>query len=102
MPLISRLYLNGLTVAVDSESIAHLKMTDGHPTVLTPNHAAHADPAVMFLLSKRLSQQYYYMTARETFDKGKFSGLGSLLLQWFGAYSIVRGDRGPKRFPHNT
>ena len=91
MPLISRLYLNGLTVAVDSESIAHLKMTDGHATVLAPNHAAHADPAVMFLLSKRLSQQYYYLTARETFDKGKFSGLCSLLLQWFGAYSIVRG-----------
>ena len=91
MPLISRLYLNGLTLAVDSESITRLKTTDGHPTVLAPNHAAHADPAVMFLLSKRLSQQYYYMTARETFDQGKFRGLCSLLLQWFGAYSIVRG-----------
>ena len=45
----------------------------------------------MFLLSKRLSQQYYYMTARETFDQGKFRGLCSLLFQWFGAYSIVRG-----------
>jgi len=91
MPLISRLYLNGLTLAVDTESITRLKTTDGHPTVLAPNHAAHADPAVMFLLSKRLSQQYYYMTARETFDQGKFKGLCSLLLQWFGAYSIVRG-----------
>ena len=91
MPLISRLYLNGLTLAVNTESITRLKTTDGHPTVLAPNHAAHADPAVMFLLSKRLSQQYYYMTARETFDQGKFKGLCSLLLQWFGAYSIVRG-----------
>ena len=91
MPLISRLYLNGLTLAVDTESITRLKTTDGHPTVLAPNHAAHADPAVMFLLSKRCSQQYYYMTARETFDKGKFKGLCALLLQWFGAYSIVRG-----------
>ncbi len=91
MPLISRLYLSGLTLAVDPESITRLKTTDGHPTVLAPNHAAHADPAVMFLLSKRLSQQYYYMTARETFDQGKFRGLCSLLLQWFGAYSIVRG-----------
>lgn len=91
MPLISRLYLNGLTLTVDTESITRLKTTDGHPTVLAPNHAAHADPAVMFLLSKRRSQQYYYLTARETFDKGKFKGLCSLLLQWFGAYSIVRG-----------
>ena len=91
MPLMSRLYLNGLTLAVDTASITRLKTTDGHPTVLAPNHAAHADPAVMFLLSKRLSQQYYYMTARETFDNGKFKGLRTLLLQWFGAYSIVRG-----------
>ena len=45
----------------------------------------------MFLLSKRLSQWYYYMTARETYDKGKFKGLCGLLLQWLGAYSIVRG-----------
>ena len=91
MPLISRLYLNRLTLAIDTESITRLKTTDGHPTVLAPNHAAHADPAVMFLLSKQRSQQYYYMTARETFDKGKFKGLCALLLQWFGAYSIVRG-----------
>ena len=91
MPLINRLYLKGLTLDIDTESIARLKTTDGHPTVLAPNHAAQADPAVMFLLSKRLSQQYYYMTARETFNKGKFGGLCSLLLQWFGAYSIVRG-----------
>ena len=63
MPLINRLYLNGLTIEVDTESITRLKTTDGHPTVLAPNHAAHADPAVMFLLSKRRSQWYYYMTA---------------------------------------
>ncbi len=91
MPLISRLYLNGLTLMVDSESITRLKTTDGHPTVLAPNHAAHADPAVMFLLSKRRSQWYYYMTARETYNKWKFKGLCGLLLQWLGAYSIVRG-----------
>ena len=91
MPLINRLCLKGLTLDVDAESIARLKTTDGYPTVLVPNHAARADPAVMFLLSKQLSQQYYYMTARETFDKGKFGGLCSFLLPRFGAYSIVRG-----------
>ncbi len=91
MPLVNRLCLKGLTLDVDAESIAHLKMTDGYPTVLAPNHAARADPAVMFLLSKQLSQQYYYLTARETFGKGKFGGLRSFLLQRFGAYSIVRG-----------
>ena len=91
MPLINRLYLNGLTIEVDTESITRLKTTDGHLPVLAPNHAAHADPAVMFLLSKRRSQWYYYMTARETYDKAKFKGLCGLLLQGLGAYSIVRG-----------
>ena len=91
MPLINRLYLKGITLDVDAESVSRLKMTEGHPTVLSPNHAAHADPAVMFLLSKQLSEQYYYLTARETFDQGKFGGLCSFLLQRLGAYSIVRG-----------
>ena len=90
-PLIDRLYLKGVTLDVDAESIARLKTTEGYPTVLSPNHAAHADPAVMFFLSKRLSQQYYYLTARETFGKGRFGGLQSFLLQRLGAYSIVRG-----------
>ena len=91
MPLVNRLFLKGLTLDVDSESIERLKMIEGHPTVLAPNHAARADPAVTFLLSKQVSQQYYYMTARETFDKGRFGGLRSFLLQQFGAFSIVRG-----------
>lgn len=91
MPLVNRLCLKGLTLDVDAESLVRLKMTDGYPTVLAPNHAARADPAVTFLLSKELSQQYYYLTARETFDKGRFGGLRSFLLQRFGAYSIVRG-----------
>ena len=91
MPLINCLCLKGLTLDVDAESIARLKAIDGYPTVLAPNHAARADPAIMFLLSKQLSQQYCYLTARETFDKGRFGGLRSFLLQRFGAYSIVRG-----------
>ena len=91
VPLINRLCLKGLTLDVDAESIDRLKAIDGHPTVLAPNHAARADPAIVFLLSKRLSQQYYYMCARETFGKGKFGGLRSFLLQRFGVYSIVRG-----------
>ena len=90
-PLVNRLFLKGLTLDIDAESIDRLKTTDGHPTVLAPNHAARVDPAVMFFLSKRLSQQYYYMTARETYGTGKFDGLRGFLMQRFGAYSIVRG-----------
>ena len=91
MPFVDRLYLKGLKLDLDAESIARLKTAHGHSAVLVPNHSARVDPIVMFLLSKQLSQQYYYMTARETFDKGKFGDLRSFLLQRFGAYSIVRG-----------
>lgn len=90
-PFISRWYLKGLTLEIDAESVARLETTHGYPTVLAPNHAACADPAVMFLLSKRLSQSYCYMTARETFDKGHLGRLRSFLLQRLGAYSVVRG-----------
>ncbi len=91
VPLVNRLFLKGLTLDIDAASMARLKTVDGHPTVLAPNHAARVDPAVMFFLSKRLSQQYYYMTARETYGTGKFSGVRGFLMQRFGAYSIVRG-----------
>ena len=91
MPFVDRLYLKRLKLDLDAESIVRLKTANGHPTVLVPNHSARVDPIVMFLLSKQLSQQYYYMTARETFDKGRFGDLRSFLLQRFGAYSIVRG-----------
>lgn len=91
VPFVNRWYLKGLTLDIDVASITCLKKIDGHPTVFAPNHAAHADPAVMFLLSKRLSQAFYYMTARETFGKGYFGAIRSFLMQRLGAYSIVRG-----------
>ncbi len=91
LPFVNRWYLKGLTLDIDGESLERLKLTCGQPTVLVPNHAAHTDPAVLFLLSKRLSQTFYYMTARETFDKGRMGAIRSFLLQRMGAYSIVRG-----------
>ncbi|MCG9126922.1 1-acyl-sn-glycerol-3-phosphate acyltransferase [Candidatus Poribacteria bacterium] len=87
----NKLYPKGLTLEIDEESISRLKSTFGHPTVIAPNHAASADPAVVFFLSKRLSQPFYYMAARESFDKGRFIGLRSRLMQQMGVYSIVRG-----------
>ena len=89
--LANRLYLKGLTLDVDAESIARLEAIHGHSTVLAPNHPAHEDPMVMFLLSKRLSQPYYYMAARETFDKGRFGAIRCYLMQRVGVYSVVRG-----------
>ena len=92
MPLFNRWYLKGLSLDIDAESIARLKTTDGYPTVLAPNHAASADSAVVFLLSKQHAQPYYYyMAAREIFDIGKLGGLRSFLMQRCGAFSVIRG-----------
>ena len=87
----NRLYPKGLTLDIDEESISRLKSTFGHPTVIAPNHAASADQTVVFFLSKKLSQPFYYMAARESFDKGKFSGVRSRLMQQMGVYSVLRG-----------
>ena len=51
VPLANRLFLKGLKLDVDAESIARLEAVRGHSAVLAPNHPASADPVVMFLLS---------------------------------------------------
>ena len=91
IPLVNRWYLKGLTLDVDAESIARLEAIRGNSAVLAPNHPAHEDPVVMFLLSKRLSQPFYYMAARETFDKGRLGAVKCYLMQRVGVYSVVRG-----------
>ena len=91
IPLVNRLHLKGLTLDVDAESTARLQAVHGHPTVLAPNHPASEDPVVMFLLSGRMSQPFYYMAAREVFDRGRFGTLRCRLMQRVGVYSVVRG-----------
>lgn len=81
----------GITLEIDSDSIRRLKSTFGHPSIIAPNHAASADPSVVFLLSKMLFQPFYYMAARETFDKGRLGWIRSFLMQRMGVYSVVRG-----------
>ena len=91
MPLVNRFYLKGMTLDIDPETIERLQSTSENPTLISPNHAASDDPYVMFLLSKQLSQPYYYMSAREVFDVGNFLGIRSAVMQRCGVYSVVRG-----------
>lgn len=91
MPVVNRLYLKGMALDIDPETIERLKSTSGNPTLISPNHAASDDPYVMFLLSKQLSQPFYYMSAREVFDRGNFLGIRSAVMQRCGVYSVVRG-----------
>ena len=91
MPFVNRWYLKGITLDIDPETIERLGSTRGNPTLISPNHAASDDPYVMFLLSKQLSQPYYYMSAREVFDRGNVLGIRSAVMQRCGVYSVVRG-----------
>ncbi len=91
VPIANRLFLKGLTIDIDLESINRLKSIHGCPTLIAPNHAASDDPSVVFLLSKHISQPFYYMAAREIFDKGKLGGVRSYVMQRLGVYSVIRG-----------
>ncbi len=91
MPLVNRWFLKGITLDIDPETIERLESTRGIPTLISPNHAASDDPYVMFLLSKHLSQPFYYMSAREVFDRGNLLGIRSAVMQRCGVYSVVRG-----------
>ena len=74
LPVVNKLYLKGVTLDIDPLTVERLESTRGNPTLISPNHAASDDPYVMFLLSKQLSQPFYYMSAREVFDRGNFLG----------------------------
>ena len=88
MPFVLRGPLKISKFVIDSESLEHLKAIANYPTVLVPNHADYADASIMFALSKRMEDQFYYMCARETFR----GGIRSFLMQRFGVYSVVRGS----------
>lgn len=91
MPIVNRFYLRGMTLDIDSETVERIESTRGNPTLISPNHAASDDPYTMFLFSKNIAQPFYYMSAREVFDRGMFGGVRSAVMQWCGAYSVVRG-----------
>ena len=88
MPLVLRGPLKISKFVIDSESLERLSAIANYPTVLVPNHADYADASIMFALSKRLGDQFYYMCARETF----IGRIRSFLMQRFGVYSVARGS----------
>ena len=88
VPLVLRGPLKISKFVIDPESLEQLRAIANQSTVLVPNHADYADASVMFTLSKRLGDQFYYMCARETFT----GGIRSFFMQRFGVYSVVRGS----------
>lgn len=89
LPFVYRYCLKGFRVQVDPASLEILKNLEGERGLLLPNHPAEWDPYVMFTLSHRLKESFYYVAAREVFDL--HHGLQGLLFQYLGVYSVVRG-----------
>ena len=95
-PLITRLiqsifapiayFVYKLKISVSDRDIAKLKAIAQHRVVYMPNHSNLDDGLVVFLLSIRLGQLFYYVVALEAFQ-----GWVGKLMQTVGSYSIRRG-----------
>ena len=88
VPLVLRGPLKISKFIIDPESLEQLRAIANYPMVLVPNHADYADASIMFTLSKRMGNPFYYMCARETFR----DRIRSFFLQRLGTYSVVRGS----------
>lgn len=75
-----------LDLAVDPECLERLKALDGKRRLLLPNHPTFQDPIVVFCLSAKLRQRFYYLAAYE-----QFQGILGRFLRGVGVYSIRRG-----------
>ena len=75
-----------LQLVVSPESLDKIKFLQSKSLILTPNHPTFQDPIVMFLLSAKLGQKFYYLAAYELFQ-----GLLAWFLPQLGVYSIRRG-----------
>ncbi|MDJ0742439.1 MAG: 1-acyl-sn-glycerol-3-phosphate acyltransferase [Xenococcaceae cyanobacterium MO_167.B27] len=73
-------------LVVSSESVEKIKSLQGKSLLLTPNHPTFQDPIVMFVLSAKLREKFYYLAAYELFQ-----GLLKWLLPRLGVYSLRRG-----------
>jgi hypothetical protein len=75
-----------LDLEIASDSLERLQALKGKRCLLLPNHPTFQDPIVVFLLSARLRQPFYYLAAYE-----QFQGMLGPIFQGLGVYSIRRG-----------
>jgi 1-acyl-sn-glycerol-3-phosphate acyltransferase len=79
-------YIFQFELHVDRESIETIQKLSDRRLLLLPNHPTFQDPIVMFALSGKLKQQFYYLSAYELFQ-----GVMTGIFQRLGVYSIRRG-----------
>jgi len=56
--------------------------------LITPNHAAHADPFVVYEAADELRRPFYFLAAWQVF--GRLGMLERIMLQWHGCFSVDR------------
>ncbi len=59
----------------------------GQSVLVAPNHADHADPALLVTVGRRCGLAFHFMAARECFERG---WLSRFVLQHSGAFSVDR------------
>lgn len=84
------LWLNKLDVKATVSCLDRLAQLQGTRTVIVPNHADQCDPLSIYALSMLARENFYYIAARELFDKN--GGLRGQFMQAAGAYSVIRGE----------
>ena len=73
-------------LVVSPQSLEKLRSLTNQRLLLLPNHPTFQDPVVIFALSAKLGQAFYYLAALELLSSSRGS-----LLQRLGVYSIRRG-----------
>jgi len=73
-------------LVVSPECLEKIRSLKNQRLLLLPNHPTFQDPIVMFLLSAKLGQTFYYLAAYELLSEP----VGGIL-QRLGVYSIRRG-----------
>jgi hypothetical protein len=71
---------------IDRESIETIQALNNQRLLILPNHPTFQDPIVMFALSGKLKQKFYYLSAYELFQ-----GFMTKIFQGLRVYSIRRG-----------
>lgn len=79
-----------MEVRASRNCINTVRSLAGKQTVILVNHCDRSDPVAVFALSKLCGEDFYYLAARELFDR-EFGSRG-FFMQHSGCYSVIRGE----------
>lgn len=84
-PYVARWFFQ-FELVISPDSLEQVRSLQQQRLLLLPNHPTFQDPIVIFVLSAKLGQAFYYLAAYELFN-GQLGGI----FQRLGVYSIRRG-----------